>query len=442
MEQRESQQSAAEKQPITAALNPALQRQCACGGSAGPSGECAGCRQQRLGIQPKLAVNQPDDRYEQEAEQVADRVMRMPDAPTALPIQRQATTPVAQNSGAELGLAADADLAQQLQSRQGDGQPLPADVRTFMEARLGADFTRVRVHTDAEANGMSRQLQAQAFTHQQAIYYGAGKTPGKDALTAHELTHVLQQTERGAATHTPAIQRVLEVRPPGRGEASAFDRRQELIDRLNGLSPAIQYHLDGRRILYAVIDEATLTAFDRQMMAFIDRAEVTPMRLITRAGRVSNGAGGFAPLLIDSFDAGYVDLDDMLASSDLSFQLNLVHLLEERFQVRNYARRIGTGISEAEFNRAHRAGINVEAQLLQDVLGDPTIRFNYEETRPNGTLVFAFRSAEGYRVFHVFRRATSEERGGTLFVQTSDGRRLTIEELRAERAAAAQPAAP
>ena len=70
--------------------------------------------------------------------------------------------------------------------------------------RFGVDFSGVRVHTDAESAGMNRALQAQAFTHGQNIYLGAGRyNPESDAgrhLVAHELTHVVQQ---GAAQQGP-----------------------------------------------------------------------------------------------------------------------------------------------------------------------------------------------------------------------------------------------
>lgn len=77
---------------LTAVQTGLLQRTCACGGASTPSGECAECRQKRLTgqsalIQPKLTVNQPGDRYEQEADRVAATVMRM-SAPT---IQRAPT---------------------------------------------------------------------------------------------------------------------------------------------------------------------------------------------------------------------------------------------------------------------------------------------------------------------------------------------------------------
>lgn len=374
-------------------------------------------------------VNAPGDRFEQEAAHVAQTVMQN----AALPRSRRLPSSETVTSSSL--------VAQQQSSEPDGGRSLPAQVRTFMESRFGYDFSKVRVHDDREAAHVCRRLNAQAFTHGEHVYFGEGKSPGNNILTAHELTHVVQQqTGLMQGPQPPTIQRVVEVRPPGRGEASAFDRRQELIDRLNTLSPAIQYRLEGREIRYDVIDEAALTNFDRQMQGFIDRPEVVPMRLITSAGLI-----GGAPLLVDSFIAGYVDLDDMLASDDLSFRMNLIHLLVERFRVRNYARRIGTDFS-ALFDRAHRAGLDAEAELLRDVFNDPTIRFVYEETRPNGTDVFGFRSREGYSVFHVFRRAGRARRGGEVFVQTNDGRRLSVEEFLAERAAAvpeeAAPAAP
>jgi hypothetical protein len=63
-----------------------------------------------------------------------------------------------------------------------------------MEPRFGADFSSVRVHTGGEAIQMNRELGAQAFTHGRDIYFGTGKSPGNNELTAHELTHVVQQT--------------------------------------------------------------------------------------------------------------------------------------------------------------------------------------------------------------------------------------------------------
>jgi hypothetical protein len=280
-------------------------------------------------IQTKPTVNAPGDVYEKEADHVAEEVMNTLDP---APVARRETAP-------------EEDSVRSLPDGKGGGSPLPDEVRAFMEPRFGYDFGHVRVHTDRDARLMSRSLHAQAFTHQQHIYFGAGRSPGNDATTAHELAHVLQQTGAGRPAHVPSIQRVLEVRPPGRGEASAYGRRQELIDRLNTLSTAIQYWLDGNAIQYTVSDEAALTHFDRQIRGFIDRAEVVPMRLITSAGLVMD-SGGYQTLLADSFTAAYVDLDDLLADDDYSFRSDLVHFFTERFHVPGYERMIGTPLSQ------------------------------------------------------------------------------------------------
>lgn len=106
------------------------------------------------------------------------------------------------------GLQTDGNLESRLNSSKGGGSPLPQDVKGFMESRFRTDFSQVRVHTDSEAVQMNRDLNAQAFTHKQDVYFGAGKAPGKDALTAHELTHVVQQLpiDKTAISRLPDIQ--------------------------------------------------------------------------------------------------------------------------------------------------------------------------------------------------------------------------------------------
>jgi hypothetical protein len=84
-----------------------------------------------------------------------------------------------------------------LASSKGAGNPLPDDVRDFMEPRFGADFSGVRLHSDSQSAQLNRALSAQAFTHGQDIFLGEGKDnltseDGK-RLLAHELTHVVQQ---------------------------------------------------------------------------------------------------------------------------------------------------------------------------------------------------------------------------------------------------------
>src|SRR5215813_976076 len=82
------------------------------------------------------------------------------------------------------------------------GHPLPDNVRSFFEPRFGADFGHVRIHTDAHAGETAAAVSARAFTLGHNIVFGAGQyapqTPSGEKLLAHELTHVLQQRSHPA----------------------------------------------------------------------------------------------------------------------------------------------------------------------------------------------------------------------------------------------------
>lgn len=147
-------------------------------------------------VQTKLTVNAPGDEYEQEANAMADKVMTMPAAGT---VQRKCAACEQEDKvhRKEDGPPVNDHLAASLDSTKGGGQPLQDDVKGYMEPRFGTDFSGVKVHTDASAVQLSRDLNAQAFTHGSDIYFNEGKfspgtTEGKHLL-AHELTHVVQQ---------------------------------------------------------------------------------------------------------------------------------------------------------------------------------------------------------------------------------------------------------
>lgn len=177
-----------------------LQRACACGGAAGLAGECEECKTKKLlgkPLQTKLAVSQPGDEFEQEADRVAEQVMRMPDAElnrqhrdigTPL-VQRRAT-----NGGTGL-MEAPPIVHNVLNS---PGQPLAAATRAFFEPRFGYDFSQVRVHTDERSVHSAREVDAHAYTVGHGIVFSAGKfapaTQEGMRLLAHELTHVVQQS--------------------------------------------------------------------------------------------------------------------------------------------------------------------------------------------------------------------------------------------------------
>lgn len=89
------------------------------------------------------------------------------------------------------------DVESVIVGTRGGGQALDSSARGAMGRAFNADFSGVRVHTNAQADALNQSLNARAFTTGQDIYfrqgeYNPGSSSGKELL-AHELTHVVQQ---------------------------------------------------------------------------------------------------------------------------------------------------------------------------------------------------------------------------------------------------------
>jgi hypothetical protein len=166
--------------------------------------------QTNLHVQPKLQIGAANDSLEQEADQVADQVMRRPDPAglrlTAAPIvSRKCAACEKEDAGATVqpkaaGPALPTGEAPPSVHRVlvSAGQPLGTATRAFMEPRFGVDLSGVRVHADALAADSARQVGALGYTVGSHIAFATGRyapgTPDGDRLLAHELTHVVQQS--------------------------------------------------------------------------------------------------------------------------------------------------------------------------------------------------------------------------------------------------------
>ena len=205
-------------------------------------------------IQAKLTIGEPGDKYEQEADQVAARVVNQINSPQTKPSSQGGTVqrdkigeeedqlnkkplsdaiqrdeiaedeekldkkplsdaiqrdeiaededklkmkPLVQRSSAAGGMAATPDLEASIQQARGSGQPLADSVREPMEQAFGADFSGVKVHTDTQSDQLNQSIQAKAFTTGKDIFFRQGEydpgSRGGQELIAHELTHVVQQ---------------------------------------------------------------------------------------------------------------------------------------------------------------------------------------------------------------------------------------------------------
>lgn len=167
-------------------------------------------------LQAKLRIGQPGDVYEQEADRVAEQVMRMPDVSSSKETRIQRKCPKCLNGLRGLlgkdkkdeGLQAKeirgetpevtSNMETNINALRGGGQPLSESTRAFFEPRFGTDFSRVRVHSGGAAEQSARDVNALAYTVGRDIVFGAGRfAPGTHEgrrLIAHELTHVVHQS--------------------------------------------------------------------------------------------------------------------------------------------------------------------------------------------------------------------------------------------------------
>lgn len=148
-------------------------------------------------MQRKSALSTPADAAEREADAIAGQVAGPAGA-----------VPAMAPDEAAVGSAVGAALR--------GGQPLPADVRARAEARLGYDFSQVRVHTDGSAAAAAHAVGAHAYAYGRDIVFGANRYAPASAdgqrLLTHELVHVVQQ---GGA----AARRESRAAAPGRQPA-------------------------------------------------------------------------------------------------------------------------------------------------------------------------------------------------------------------------------
>lgn len=169
-------------------------------------------------IQPKLKIGKSGDRFEIEADRVADKVVQQSNRislsqNTGPLVQKQCSgcedeelqmKPILQNfspmieaKSSLLNDVAPDSVSRGIISAKGSGRPLGAAAKSFMENQFGNDFSKVKIHTNEKAAQLNQQISARAFTVGNDIFFNKGEyrpnsNKGKHLL-AHELTHTLQQ---------------------------------------------------------------------------------------------------------------------------------------------------------------------------------------------------------------------------------------------------------
>ena len=229
-----------------------------------------------LPLQAKMiAVSQSGDPSEQEADRIADKVMKMPyqisdpfgnintenkavvaeekekgggkkidqkchscEKKEKEQEQEEKTNEILENPNlirrktlsSNYGLLEDKKTAQDSKTAPGgignihsssSGSSLDTDTRKFMESRFdNYDFSNIKIHSDETAARNASALSAEAFTIGNHIYFSQGKYSPSSAkgreLIAHELVHTIQQqgaTEQ-SSLHSFTIQRKVVVNDP------------------------------------------------------------------------------------------------------------------------------------------------------------------------------------------------------------------------------------
>lgn len=183
-------------------------------------------------IQAKLKIGQPNDKYEQEADRVANAVMansnhpvdpisqrvqskiyraelRSEDMVDSMPsfggefgdksLETSQTEEVQRSESGETGTISPSFEQSLQQATHGGGKDLPSSIQNLMENRFGYNFSSVRIHNDARAHTLAQQVNARAFTLDQDIFFARSQyqpdSHEGQHLLAHELTHVVQQSE-------------------------------------------------------------------------------------------------------------------------------------------------------------------------------------------------------------------------------------------------------
>ena len=158
-------------------------------------------------VQPKLRIGQPDDKYELEAESVADKVMNIKQSEAIQMQPIEGTGKLMQSNSNNSDDLVSLGTDQQPSFLRGGGQSLTPRTNHFMSKAFATDFSNVQIHTNSKAVQMNEQLGARAFAHGSDIYFNNNQfnpdTSDGKHLLAHELTHVVQQKGKENGERAP-----------------------------------------------------------------------------------------------------------------------------------------------------------------------------------------------------------------------------------------------
>jgi Domain of unknown function (DUF4157) len=321
----------------------------ACGQRSIDSGE-SNCTQQKNSLQRKLTIGASNDPLEQEADRIADQVLAAPANTTisSSPSRIQRFTGQTTNQAEVAPASVDRVLSS-------SGSPLEPELQQDMNQRFGHDFSRVRVHTGGEADRSAQDINANAYTLGHNIVFGAGqfapRTSEGKRLIAHELTHVVQQSE--VRNHDTGL-RIPNTETQIEGHAKAGKIQKENNKALDEKAKKI---IDAAKDAGKSIDQRAIDAVNNIIKTYYDPTLVEKITYDEKEPGLATSPVGTGKDIKGSITVGkyFIENIDSFARRVLQVGHELEHVQQQRAGMGGDTKR-----NEREFLAFHWEATNPE----------------------------------------------------------------------------------
>lgn len=206
-------------------------------------------------IQAELKIGSQNDRYEKEADKIADQVMSKSNESNLLKKQDE----IFPKNNLKAHSIVTTNVPGHIENvvNSGKGNPIDVEARKEMELGFGGyDFREVRVFDNDKAASSAEKINAKAYTVGENIVFGEGeyspKTQKGRRLLAHELTHVVQQSHTTHSANDTDISELtttapLKIRRNFKGEGSPGQTKADMNRSIvwNELQTDIYQHYPG-----------------------------------------------------------------------------------------------------------------------------------------------------------------------------------------------------
>ena len=364
-------------------------------------------------VQAKYAVSEPNDPFESEADQMADRVVspspaesqhffdssnaslvqrRLDETLQEKPLAENITPVMLKEKESDQDVMTGPETENQISTLSGNGNPLDPKIRSGMEQRFGVDFGRVKIHSDGSAEALSNRLGAHAFTTGNDIFFNSGKyspeTLSGKHLLAHELTHTIQQGANSKTIGKQAIQRwPWDTLSP---EETLANEKREFRSRNYGPITYTQAAVSG-------------SGFEASYSPATSILNVTVRGKVSFVDTLSGGAGGYSSSNSFMNSAGFMPIMNALPPEVQARILPYFQWTEDQKQIHLIRFRQNL---EAATSLWQNTGMSLQVDETgwEDVTATPSIHLDITE----GAAIHNTQAAGPFGIFTETNESTSD----------------------------------